>query len=819
MNMSGDLVHRISRLDPRRPYVWQLRLSADDFDRLEDAVACGGTSPLENVVYLAEWYRRRYDGGTAKPVREFNCEKLFRDAGIDSSNLFETENGNKTWQYSLFVLGGVAIPFELGKTNTRFLKELCKIYYGEEGDVDKLGDKDKSRAVAFRESVRRRGSLYGFLQAVLSEDKPFAEEDLSDPNSQVNQFVERIKRANDEVLKSKFDLEWIVGFDPSAEYMTRRLRLVLKPESLGGLNHQYLKLERVRLWGVKRPETVTRLAIGIRFCQDDAIVAEPDFVKPVLDYSATGDSAAGFVAWGTDRKSRKIDAPVEAFNKVEIVARDNAGEEYLVDSFRQLAWLQLFKVPDGYNEWSSVQNNQHQSAVLLGGCGFLEDGIPSETYRKRFWIKGGAVSEPFLFREVVDKVTFLTDIGEVSLYNRQGYDQILAWPHRELLRYHNGCVNYTEEVDGELEESQIPLLFGREDLVVRHFETRNDLSEDAQGTQFDWEKLEFLKGGAYCEWTDEVKPSEGKVILRVTVKGAQRKFVAYYLPLTIERDCVNGAIVYDGKAEPDPVIRDGTPTDPVVHRSFGSDSAFVSLEIWRATKHKEIVRGSKVVGYVEDGETGTVSYGLKEGLVVHDFSVDGYREYACRDIGDIYKLPAFSPKNDSQLAAYENGTMVRVADELDEFAPKWLYVDLATKVKKTSAEKLVYWDYLPESPLKEVDDDSCCQGNDIVFHCLKGYEGMHVLSCRVPEPDPFSDSGDAVRGHLVECFERATANRGYYFVMQPFREANMNLKDELYTPLLAKRNGVLSEADRQGLFRLARELGFDWQLDYGVSFA
>lgn len=822
MSVLSRLFQRIDEMDLKRPYVWRLRISEGEFDALEAAVEAERTTPLQNVVYLAEWYKRRYDGGRARPVREFDCASLFSDSGIDqANNLFETENGNKVWQYSIFVLGGVAIPFELGKRDTRFLKELCRIYYGEEGDVDRLGGRDRGRAIAFRESVRRRGSLYEFVQAALSDGKPFAEDDLSDDKSQVNLFLKRIEHANDEVLKSKFDLEWVIGYERAAAYMTRKLRLTLKPESLGGLNHQYLKFERVRQWGIARPEICKRLLIGVRFYQDREIVAEPDFAKPILEFATTGNAATGFVAWQTERRSRKIDAPTGRFNAVEIVAKEDAGAEHSVEVFKLEPWMQVFRVPDKYNEWTSQHCAQRESALICpSDFEILEAGVPAEIQRKSFWAKGETPSERFQWRPIVDKVIFHTSDGqEIALYNRQGYDQIVAWPHRELLRYRDGLVCYSEESEDEIEETLLPLVFGRQDLIVRHFETRNDLQEDPDGAEFEEEdkKIEFLDRGAYREWTDAEAPHQGKTILRVTVKGVPRRFVVYFLPIEITRNCDRGEITCGDEVLSDRIVRDGSPTEPVYCKSFGSDSAFVSLEIWRPTKHKEIIRGDKVVRYVEDGESASVSYVLKDDLVIHDFSENGFREYRCSDIGSVYRLPFFDPTNDSHLQAYESAVSVRVADALDDRAPDWLEVNLSARFAKDETVKLYYWDYLPGSVLREVEDDSVCQGDDVVFHGLRDYKGISVFACRISEPNPFSDTGDALRANLVGCFEMATEHRVYYFLMQPLREANIDLLKDLYEPLKAKRGGRFSEEDRLGLFRLAEEFGFDWGKKYGVA--
>jgi len=130
MGMLDDLYARIATLDLKRPYVWRLRISSAEFAALQEAVKAEATTPLQNVVYLAEWYRRCYDGETARPVRDFDCKTLFEESGIDPApNVFQTENGNKSWRYSIYALGGVAIPFEL-KGTRKFLKELCRLYYG-----------------------------------------------------------------------------------------------------------------------------------------------------------------------------------------------------------------------------------------------------------------------------------------------------------------------------------------------------------------------------------------------------------------------------------------------------------------------------------------------------------------------------------------------------------------------------------------------------------------------------------------------------------------------------------------------------------------
>ena len=822
--MSDDLHSRINVMDLKHPYVWKLRISSAEFDDLEESVRTGTATALQNVVYLAEWYKRRYDGGSAKPVVEFDSKmlrKCIEESGIDKEqNLFQTESGNKAWQYSIYVLGGVAIPFELGKTSKRFLKELCRIYYGEDGDVDQLGVDDKARAVAFKESVRTRGSLYEYLKAVLSGDPPFAADDLADKASPENQFIERIKSANDEVLKSKFDLEWMIGFEPDREYMTRKLRLILKPESLGGLNHQYLKSERVALWGIN-PDKCKRIVVGVRFLLESGgrgVTALP--VSWLLEYSATGSHEAGFVAWYTERHSKKIDVPTESFNVVEIVARDDQGKEHSVEKFPVEEWMQVFRVPGGYSEWTSLHCAQRDSAVICPeSFEMLDVGATETVYKKRFWCGGrGATalpSEVYQWRRVYDTVRFKNGAGEViTIFNRQGYDQILTRLHSDILRYQDGCVNYVVDRDDEYEESLLPLVFGRDDLIVRHFESCNNM-EDAPSSEGDYEKVEFKVGSAYREWTDDDYPARGQTTLRITVKGVPRKLSVYYLPVKIERDYDNGKIVCGEEVIADKVVRDGTPSAPVVHKSLGTDEEFVSLEIWRATKHKEMIRDGHVVKYVEDGEDVEISYVLKDGLVIHDFSVSGYREYDCGEITGIYALPEFGPEVNARNAALTSQAKVQVSTRLDSRAPAWLLINLAKDIH--SSELMLYWNYLQDVELKEVGDDFDCLGNDIVFQSLKGFKGFCMRSPRLGNYNAFRFRPLMARIDLVKCFEVATEHKVYYFAMRPLWLPNVDLRKDLYNPLVTRRGGQLTEDDRKGLARLAEEFGFDWREKYGIS--
>ena len=108
-----------------RPYVWELRLSLDDFNTLELAINSSISShsnshehllteefALISVVYLAEWYKRYYKGADTidedkrLTLNSKELERLFDTAHIDKNTFVynASKNPNRTnyrWQESL----------------------------------------------------------------------------------------------------------------------------------------------------------------------------------------------------------------------------------------------------------------------------------------------------------------------------------------------------------------------------------------------------------------------------------------------------------------------------------------------------------------------------------------------------------------------------------------------------------------------------------------------------------------------------------------------------------------------------------------------
>lgn len=201
----------------------------------------------------------RLQGGNAS--RLFNpsgaeIKQLLESAGIDAEKwvTVNPDTGRHSWLYSVYVLGGLPVAHELScKADNQFLRRLCRMYHGEsvEGELD-----DSGRAEAFRKSLKSGGSLYGFIRDITSGQMPFADDDIKDGLYPASQLIRRIVKANNEVLRDKFRLEWRVSAPEGTEYFSRRICLNLLPEITGEGLHQYLMYDRVRMWGFSDPASL-----------------------------------------------------------------------------------------------------------------------------------------------------------------------------------------------------------------------------------------------------------------------------------------------------------------------------------------------------------------------------------------------------------------------------------------------------------------------------------------------------------------------------------------------------------------------------------
>lgn len=834
---------KIASLDVSQPYVWRLKLSEADFNDLETYLTriatVDGVSALANsknalttVVYVAEWYKRCYQGGNRNTLFEnLDFETLWKNSGINQGTfLYKDESGNKRWLYSIYVLGGLAIRHELNRNDKmRFLKGLCRIYHGEECTLENLDD--ASRAIAFRESIKRQHSLYEYMKEILNGEMPFHSDDVVDQNSDVNRFVDTVNAANDEVLKVKFRFEWVVNFTPDYTHMSRRLNIWLKPEEVGGGLHQYLRYDRIHLWGVPNPENQLHLYVFIRFKHDDEVVEPSTMNTPIITYLNHGVN--DFVSVGVEKGLTIKHLPTCRFNKIEIVLKDDAGNEYLAQVQETSEYIQLWRVDTFGNTWTSTQNAQKQTALVFSNhCKLKDETIADEVYRKCFRDQQFGNSDIWNWIYIYDHVTFIDDRGkEICLFNRVGYDQVTTKLYTDSIHYiDGGKVKHfyidDPEISEEVDADELPLIFGKKDIIVRHFATKDDIRDAQPEKDVDAESIEYKQqNGLYALWTNDSSPSYGAVTLRVTVKGKPYIYNVAYLPaltedIPIKRDFERSYIEYrgvDGKeiVFQDTIPMDGIPLASTISLEYGLDDDYFEVEVYRPTLIKEVMLDDQIIEYLHGDEKLNLPYIFKQRVQLNDFSVYGYQAYECGNLCSIYTQDYLNIANNPSVgmaALAKWATDAKYLGKLlDPMAPDSLMVCFGN-AKNTSCwdgQEALVWNYDQGQTPTAIDPKDVPEFG-IVFQNLSKNKN---LVCNHPiqvDDDPWGF--DDVEVSLVKCFEVANEAGTYFFLMKPLVELSKNdIINQVYKPLLVARNGELTENDKQGLLRLGEEFGLDWK--------
>ena len=154
---------------------------------------------------------------------------------------------------------------------------------------------------------------------------------------------------------------------------------------------------------------------------------------------------------------------------------------------------------------------------------------------------------------------------------------------------------------------------------------------------------------------------------------------------------------------------------------------------------------------------------------------------------------------------------------LDAMAPDSLTVCFGRAKSDASWEgqEALLWDYdCEKEPMETCHDDIPEFG--IIFQNLSKDKN---LVCNFPilqDDDPWGF--DDVDCSIVKSFEVANETGTYFYLMKPLRDMRQDeIISELYRPLLCKREGKLTEKDKEGLVRLGEEFGFDWQA-HKISF-
>lgn len=748
------------------------------------------------------------------------------------------------------MLGGLPMIFILHRNDTKLLKALCTLYKDNEAsledDKDIINNIGRGKAIAFQESIHQYHSLYHFLKTLLlgNAKELYAEEELANKSSLVNQFIVAVKKAYDEVMREKFRLEWIIDYDPSSAYMRRMVRLWLRPEEMGGL-HQYLRFERACSWKIPSLMQQRVLRVSLQFKNGNEVVGNEDTRRTIMTFENSGQDDTGFEATGSVPWAILRTIPTVPFDRINVIITDDEGKAYEVQQFddkKNKEYLQLWTMQSEVNRWSTICNSQAETAVVYSN--YYEQKIDEsiEYTTKPFYDKTNGLTEPWNFAIIPDHVVLLHgNDPEIKLWNRQGYIQFSPKLYTSVLRYKAGKVRYMYNEDPEIyaepeTEEWYPAIFQRSDIKASHYPT---LDMKDQPDDLKIEKIEFKPFNApnaeeYQEWTDDNNPDYGRQKLRLTMKGDTKIYPILYLPSMLERgkdlpvvrDFENCCLHYvdstnkvvQAKVE---IPMDKTPLNiSMPLRVWGNDDEYAELDAIQPTLIKEVYLDGHITKYLDDGEPFILPYLLKDRISIHDFNRNGYSEFECFNVGVLDEKGSTQKwrdwDEDSSLKTKDNTALI----------PE--YIQLAYGIPKNNGNiiKMLYWDYSIENPPKEVDLPFTEQKeNSILFQDMRQINDN--LDCIPPETNDnlSSDDWDSAwdwdgkqednskqDATLLHCYDIATKYKTYYFIFTPLlnMDSENDFINDICIPLRSRQNGSLSEEDMQNLMRCATECGLDW---------
>ncbi|MGN0224578.1 MAG: hypothetical protein ACI4A7_00635 [Prevotella sp.] len=846
------------------PYVWKLRLSLKEFYDLESAINQSISSHAGShehlltedfavilVIYLAEWYKRFYNGADTmdeNKVLALNTEELKRLydlAGIDPKTFVynASKNPDKTsyrWQESLQVLGGLAVQAELKRDkHDNLLPQLCRLFHGEEIELDDL--RDRNRAVAFQESIAKQHSLYEYLKCILEKDEhgrrnlPFATSDLKDESTRIPELISKIEQADVLAKKHKFDFEWIIQYSASTHSMVRQLKVKLKPEVIGGGQKQYIGYDRLRSekWGIEHPENVGRIRFYLRFKNGGQYVQkEGKTDEPLFKYDNTGQETTGFLSVNKEDESVFLGVPTARFDKVEIVMHyDNTV--HVVQQMDVADYMQVYEVAkSGGRRFTSRRNAQAPTVLIYSTAHRLTEDYHDIPLSYAHFRRGEDTGEDYCWCPIMDKVILRLNTGEeLPFFNRNGLYQVVTKKYLKTIKYmDNVFVLYkyidTDEDNDVMQEDRLTVLFGRKALSVLHFPS--GMAKDGVPVGDYTTEWYNTKERRYVNWDEDHEPKQGKIRLRVTVKGLVFTPKVYYVPFSpsdpeqqpIWRDFETMRICTALEGVED--IQDDFTKDTVKKQSdtrqleIGTHEEKILVDVYRPILIRELSQKksgdaeSKVISYHDVDEDIEIPLINCHQFSVRDFSENGVKKYQVTQKGTVYyNLPTFNHPG-------IDGTSFLVDEKASALTPELPldYLKIYTTKALDNAAGLYAWNYKSEPG--QVDSSYQMKEEGIVFQSLKDNDSpRHYAMPRINKgKGGWGGKKNVLVVDALYCFEKVAEHKTYFFLFNPLIKcvAAGNQIRDILIPLLKKRGYSLTKADIGRLYLFAMQFHFDWML-------
>lgn len=816
MRNTDQIKKELTALPAQEPFIWRLKLNSQEYELLKEyLIKSKSEKGKDNLIssnsrliiaYLAEWFKREYKSENRTNdigIEASDLRKIWENSGWDIPSLiYKFSDGSNSWSYSTYVLGGLSLRKELSRNDKgKFLRDLCSIYHGKKDSLDN----SESFALAFQESLKNKGSLFYYFQELFNGHLPFAPEDIKE-NPLVFQFKTAIETANLEALKNKFDL--VSGFIYNPENSRIHPLYYLNPGPEDHRNfHDYISYARLKAWGFMNPELISSLNLSLRFLDGTKIVGETSLTKPLKTWFNSGWEETGFLSVGKSKIYCK-EIPQVKYDRIEAFL-SSTEHKHNIGSWGIPDYYQLWLKDEETWLWTDKKSTGNPTVIF-----FKNPLKPIETSE---WECLEVVAKGF--HKPYETINLIWIQSEITLtdgqnkygpfYNFLGKDSIDVKEYNSIIDYfENSTIKYINE---EGKEYNLKCIFKKEDIILRR---ENFSGQELKVTQESPASVEFKSDNSrYTIWDENHFPPYGKISVRIVSQGKNLLQDLIYLPsmsadYPIERDLSNHILHYKEPNGNIKALEDKKNLDYScqIPESLSltmeiSEESRIILKVYRPWKFRQIIF-DQTQAFKAEEEIVSLSYLFKNRSVIRELNENGFWEYNCN------KLTGFFKNLINPIMSWRKSYSI-LANTLDEAAPSWLHLVIGKNPPITISDNLLYWNYMKGSKPEEIEEIPNNLSKGLIFE--DGRNPKSLLYSYPKQADTTKSMWDVKKVEKttatpLDCFKIAFKYRTYFFLMRPLDPKNLNLENDILTPLSNEYKGVIPLNVELEIKRMIEEL-------------
>lgn len=549
-------------------------------------------------LFLAEWFKREYDG--------YQNERGLSIIGLDSqqsSHIWEGANlpdlylinsGQNEWLFSIYVLGGFPINYiRRVKRFDSLFKKIWSIKQGEDIDdelLEEISDSFDSNNTVYQESMRKGGSLYVYIESLVNDEVPLAEDDKEkEPYRTYCEMLSEGKRA---CYDSYLSSIWNIYTDGQSEGIDAFINI-----RIGTIKSRcYIPYECVSLWtgGTVPNEFILGLETESGKKSDNT-----------LRFSKSGKY---FVGWG-DATILSMMFDVQEDHRINVMIYSILDIERIEGKVIQHPFdfpdsCQFYQTSIPY-KWSSSKDVKAHSAVFFNTHRYqITEGKENSHYilpvrdNKPSWV----------WTRIYDAVT-LVDVNtseEISYNINQGAMNVFFSMHRGV-RYnqYGEVIHVFTQEDGTMQSESVPLILGINGIKSVKLYPFN--VNEAPRKVTDYEVSYKQDGWQYKPFDRQNVPKCGMLQLKINHENSkpitkrcfyvpQQELLKRRIESKQIRFLSSGIKIQKPVGEDYELMNDNelfdcstfSYHDDVIPFRIGNESDFIILDVYRADKCREI---------------------------------------------------------------------------------------------------------------------------------------------------------------------------------------------------------------------------------------